>query len=405
MRIMLLTVWVGPLPSWIREFRHRIGQCSTIHWVLVQYDSVDHLNRDVSAALPGEYFLKESGYAACDYRPMYDKIYSEYVHEYDWWGWVDLDVLVGDLDRLLPPALEGCDVLRVDGGGPMTIVRKGLEFSWEGALSSSEYVNFDEDGFGNRRNPSFERCLVDSGVRVRHDTRYWTESRHTMAGGAPSRSCELVNGKVVEVPTGRELLLYHFTMTPKTWPVPNRWYKFLEEQSQFVASKVETRVEESPGFWYDRLQRVLNLSEPVHKSVFDCDSPDWEKVQWHTASVIREHVCEGSRVLDAGCGPGLMYRCFAMAGKRVTYHGVDYCPGFIDYAKSNNPGLRYTCADLRQLPFEDDSFHVVVCRSVEGSIKTLVSVRAWEEMQAELLRVAPRLILIDMNFHHRVIDR
>ena len=38
-------------------------------------------------------------YKICDYRPAFAYILSDYVKGYDFWGWGDLDVVYGDIDR------------------------------------------------------------------------------------------------------------------------------------------------------------------------------------------------------------------------------------------------------------------------------------------------------------------
>lgn len=41
-------------------------------------------------------------YKLCDYKPAYGYIFSEYLENYDYWGYCDLDVLFGDLSKILP---------------------------------------------------------------------------------------------------------------------------------------------------------------------------------------------------------------------------------------------------------------------------------------------------------------
>lgn len=45
-------------------------------------------------------------YKICDYRPAFGKIFEDYLIDYDYWGFVDLDVIFGDLDAYYRDVLE-----------------------------------------------------------------------------------------------------------------------------------------------------------------------------------------------------------------------------------------------------------------------------------------------------------
>jgi ubiquinone/menaquinone biosynthesis C-methylase UbiE len=66
----------------------------------------------------------------------------------------------------------------------------------------------------------------------------------------------------------------------------------------------------------------------------------------------------GPRVLDAGCGPGRDADYFA--AHDLDPVGIDVADGMLDYARANNAGA-YLEMDVRNLGFEDDSFHGVWC--------------------------------------------
>lgn len=67
---------------------------------------------------------------------------------------------------------------------------------------------------------------------------------------------------------------------------------------------------------------------------------------------------EGSRVLDAGCGPGRDAAYFHDSGLDPV--GVDAAAGMVAYAGANRPG-RYLQMDLRQLGFPADTFDGLWC--------------------------------------------
>jgi ubiquinone/menaquinone biosynthesis C-methylase UbiE len=93
----------------------------------------------------------------------------------------------------------------------------------------------------------------------------------------------------------------------------------------------------------------------------------------------------GAVILDAGCGPGRLALDLARARPDATVHGVDLAAGAIDVAtaRARRTGVpaRFLRADLADLPFEDDTFDLVV---------STISYHHWAhvpEVVAELGRV------------------
>lgn len=84
-------------------------------------------------------------------------------------------------------------------------------------------------------------------------------------------------------------------------------------------------------------------------------------------------------VLDVGCGSGVFCRLAADAGAHVT--GLDAAASLVEIAKERVPEGEFRVGDLQFLPFDDDSFDVVL--SIFAIIFTSDPPRA----AAELLRV------------------
>lgn len=420
--IKLLTLWHGPLPPWMDRFADRVRANRLVDWELLAVTNVRHYNL-LASLVSGVPCVKSTPYALCDLRPLFGQMFADRYAGYDWWGWCDLDVVFGDLDRLLPPLLEKYDVISGEPyslAGPFTILRNTPATTtlyrrgdFQEVLSDPEYANFDEDGFappgGTNANPSFTRIAKASGLRLRLDDRSWAETQQMLASGVPSRCCEFKGNRLVEVPTGRELLLYHFTAAPKQWPLPNRHADRADEQSDCIRRERETPrpdeppPEESPAYWSARVKRVLASGAPVHAAVMDTGVESWEAHQRHAAAVLRRHVREGMRVLDAGCGYGALAP--TLRELQARYTGVDYCEDMVLLARLHHQLADVHLADIAELPFADDAFDLVVCRGVEGSTRTLVSNRKWRTMHAEMLRVAPVVVLLDSGRGVRVVKR
>lgn len=69
---------------------------------------------------------------------------------------------------------------------------------------------------------------------------------------------------------------------------------------------------------------------------------------------------DGSRVLDVGCGTGLITQQISGRPGVAEAVGVDPSAYFIDRARRRAPRLRFDVADGRDLPYDDGSFDGVV---------------------------------------------
>ncbi len=65
------------------------------------------------------------------------------------------------------------------------------------------------------------------------------------------------------------------------------------------------------------------------------------------------------RALDAACGTGRHARTLVDIGHQVS--GIDLTPEMLERARVNVPEASFAVADLRELPFPDESFELVVC--------------------------------------------
>lgn len=423
-RVKLLTLWLGKLPEWYSKFQERMAANNLVVHQLLSISSVEGLNTLASSRL-GSPCRKATPYAiGCDLRPMLGKVYDLDFGSYEWWGWCDLDIVVGDLDRLLGPLLDQYDIISTDGRcihGPMTLLRNTEDVvnlyqkgPWREVLANPDYCNFDEAGFRSddqirdkvsNGNPNFTDLVNQSGLRVHYDDRSWAENKEPLDDGIPLRCCELRDDQLLEIPTGRELLLYHFTS--KQWPLPNRYERFHRKQQERIKERSRNQPEPpqeySPSFWDRRVKEVESSLNPIHYCVNNVETSRWVEIQRHTAEVLRGLLTDGSdKVLDAGCGYGAALECV----RDSTYWtGLDFSPEMVRLAKWYFPTEDFTLGNLNAIPFPDDAFDWVLCRGIEGWIKTVAGLKEWDRILKEMLRVAPRLILINHACEYRTVER
>jgi SAM-dependent methyltransferase len=78
------------------------------------------------------------------------------------------------------------------------------------------------------------------------------------------------------------------------------------------------------------------------------------------ARLVDTMVSRGSRILDAGCGPGRVGGALAAAGHEVV--GVDVDPTLIAAAEQDHPGPTWLVGDLAELDLSPrEPFDVIVC--------------------------------------------
>lgn len=104
---------------------------------------------------------------------------------------------------------------------------------------------------------------------------------------------------------------------------------------------------------------------------------------WHELAKKQLGEIAGLRVLEIGCGPGSFAKYLAEQGAVVT--AADFSPAAVELTSELvGPDVRTLVADVQALPFEDESFDLVV------SLETLEHVPDPDRGLAELVRVTKR---------------
>lgn len=150
---------------------------------------------------------------------------------------------------------------------------------------------------------------------------------------------------------------------------------------------------DQPDFWKNRLKGALR-KKAIHKSIYDVSGDAWEKIQTEHRKILSKLVAPSDNVLDAGCGYGALLEVVDIRYPS-RYLGVDFSPDLIEQARIRNPSHKFLVADLRKLPFHDGAFTLAIARSVEGMVKDHLGYNEWRKMEAELIRVAGRVLLLN----------
>ncbi|WP_143455759.1 DUF6625 family protein [Limosilactobacillus reuteri] len=120
-------------------------------------------------------------YKLCDYKPMYGLALFNYIKEYPYWGFCDIDVILGDLNKFLTkPMLEGYD--KIYHLGHMTLLKNNQKcnllwkskhhingpnspYRYDEAFKTPYVCNFDEDH-------GFTQIAENSNIKCYYSTDY-----------------------------------------------------------------------------------------------------------------------------------------------------------------------------------------------------------------------------------------
>ena len=101
--------------------------------------------------------------------------------------------------------------------------------------------------------------------------------------------------------------------------------------------------------------------------IYDAEERHWWYVGMRnlTAAVLGERLTRpGTRILDAGCGTGGFLRWVLDRGSGAQAAGVDIAVSALELARTRVPEADLQPSTLRSLPFDDESFDLVVSHDV-----------------------------------------
>lgn len=89
------------------------------------------------------------------------------------------------------------------------------------------------------------------------------------------------------------------------------------------------------------------------------------KIDWNVWCFEKMNIPDGSKVLELGCGNGLLWTKNKEAIKQnLDITLSDLSEGMLQGAKENinNPNIKYQIIDVQDIPYEDECFDVVIAR-------------------------------------------
>jgi SAM-dependent methyltransferase len=105
--------------------------------------------------------------------------------------------------------------------------------------------------------------------------------------------------------------------------------------------------------------------------------------------------CPRGKGLDVGCGTGVLASRLADAGYQMS--GIDPSDGMLDVLRARTPGIEAVQASGTELPFDDDSFDLVLTVAVMHHIADPGDVRRTLAEMVRVARPAGRILVWDHN--------
>ncbi len=110
------------------------------------------------------------------------------------------------------------------------------------------------------------------------------------------------------------------------------------------------------------IQQYFERSAAQYAAQYDQRTQAGYALHSRMARVLELFDQPNGRVLDVGCGPGVMAGVLAQMGCDVT--GVDLAHGMTVLARERQPQARFGVSDIQALPFADEHFDAVLAMGV-----------------------------------------
>lgn len=227
----MIAQWLGPFPPWMPCFLASCARIRSVRW-LIFHEAPPPSNPAANVEfvpLSREAFRQRSnqrlgisppaelGYKLCDFKVTYGTLFGDFLGDSEYFGWTDLDLVYGDVDRLLAPLLGGPDVLSFHRGmlsNHFCLMRNDPDHrqlyqripGWSEKLATSGYSALDDEHLTN---------LVRGRTRTYFVEHYTTPFVNWMpwADGTYSfpRQWRWNRGQVTNnLDVGYEFLYFHF---------------------------------------------------------------------------------------------------------------------------------------------------------------------------------------------------
>jgi len=188
-KIAILIPYFGKWPTWFEYFLFSCSHNTSVNWLFFTdcgipsagYENIrffdftlDDFNK-IASQQTGIALNIKYPYKLCDLRPAYGEIFADYIREYDFWGYGDIDLIYGNLNAyLIDEILENYDILSnhdqfISGhlcilrNCPETVFLYRKEGLYKNIFTDPFYTGFDEQLLKHKLNP--EKAHLQTRMR------------------------------------------------------------------------------------------------------------------------------------------------------------------------------------------------------------------------------------------------
>jgi hypothetical protein len=303
-KICLLMPYFGNLPQFLGLYLHSLEKQKNLDLILftdfknnkkipnnIKFISMnlEEFNKLASKKLNLEINIKYP-YKICDIKPAYGVIFSEYIKDYDFWAFGDIDLIYGDIFKLLPKNWNTYDLLifREEWVSGSFAILKNNDFMNNLFLKSKMY----KEVFTSQKHFCFDECYnlyaklaqKDKTYILKYDTQEsftWLVRNEEQKGNLKVFSKKIIkesigandyviydNG-VVKQKDGKEFIYYHYITEkrdpvftyPKWEEIPNKF--FIDKTGFYLPSEFN-----SWRYYFIKFKRVLIGKLKFFKNIF-----------------------------------------------------------------------------------------------------------------------------------------
>jgi hypothetical protein len=244
--------YFGPWPNWFDFYLQSCGSNGSIDWHFFT-DNPEPKNhpknvRFVKTTLAdfNKLASQKLGFATtvkkyikvCDFRPAFGVIFDDYIKDYDFWGYGDIDTIYGNIRKFFTDdILSRCDIVTTYESflaGPFTLFknyrtkylyRKNPDH--EKIFTSQDYLGFDENGPKNGAEWKTDKifnikpptCVKNEGKSISHLVAEMLKRNEISVyaknlGFCPDRiltsmKLKFENGSLTDLTAKKEILYFH----------------------------------------------------------------------------------------------------------------------------------------------------------------------------------------------------
>lgn len=170
MRICIINLFFGKLPVFYPLFIESCRNNPDIDFLLVGDHPLSEIGRNIKLVEMNidqfnALIIEKTGimsgikhpYKICDFKPLFGVIFKDFLNDYSFWGYCDIDLVFGNLSNFISPeVLQKYDILNCYRGfssGPFCLYRNNSlinqlyrrVFNYQEILSKENYIGLDEN--------------------------------------------------------------------------------------------------------------------------------------------------------------------------------------------------------------------------------------------------------------------